>query len=121
MKIKRWQDWLNLLLGAWLFVSPWAMNYANALPTAAWNAYILGGAIVLFAAVAVYMPKAWEEVLNVLLGAWGVASPWILGFASNRDVTTNTVIVGGLVAIFAIWAMVRDRDFQKWWNRSHPA
>jgi hypothetical protein len=121
MKTKRWQDWINLLLGAWLFASPWALNYASELPKAAWNAYILGAAITLFAAVAVYVPKAWEEVLNTLLGAWGVASPWMLAFASNRDVTTNTVVVGGVVAILAIWAMIRDHDFRKWWGSGHPA
>jgi hypothetical protein len=121
MRAKRWQDWINLLLGAWLFVSPWVMNYAGDLPKAAWNAYILGAAIVLFAAVAVYVPKAWEEVVNILLGAWGVVSPWVLGFGSGRDITTNTVVVGGLVAVLAVWAMVRDRDFQKWWRSGHPA
>src|SRR5215470_19223722 len=25
----RWQDWLNLILGAWLFISPWVLGFAN--------------------------------------------------------------------------------------------
>jgi len=25
----RWQDWVNLLLGAWLFISPWALGFSN--------------------------------------------------------------------------------------------
>jgi hypothetical protein len=121
MKTKRWQDWGNLLLGAWLFVSPWALKYADELPKAAWNAYILGAAIVLFAAVAVYLPRVWEEWLNVALGAWLVISPWALDFASNRNVTINAVIVGILVAVLAVWAMFRDQDFQRWWHGHHPA
>jgi hypothetical protein len=121
MKTKRWQDWLNVLLGAWLFISPWALNYASELPRAAWNAYILGGAVVLFAAAAVYLPKAWEEGLNILLGAWAVVSPWVLGFAASSNVTTNMVIVGGLIAVLAAWAMARDGQFQKWRRNGHPA
>lgn len=119
MKTKRWQDWLNLLLGAWLFISPWAMGYAESMPRAAWSAYVTGAAIVLFAAVAVYMPRLWEEALNIALGAWTVISPWVLGFASSRDVTTNTVAVGIAVTVLAIWAMVRDQDFQKWRESRH--
>ena len=121
MKTKRWQDWCTLLLGAWLFVSPWAMKYAGELPKAAWNAYIIGGAIVLFAAVAVYIPKVWEEWLNAALGIWTAISPWVLGFASTRNVTTNAVVVGVLVAVLAIWAAIRDQDFQRWWHSHHRA
>lgn len=121
MKSKRWQDWLNLLLGAWLFASPWAMNYTGEMRDAAWNAYILGAAIMIFAAVAVYMPKTWEEAINILLGAWVAISPWVLGFASARSVMMNMVVTGSLVMLLAIWAMVRDHDFQKWWHDRHPA
>jgi hypothetical protein len=119
MNIKRWQDWGNLLLGAWLFVSPWALGYANELSGAAWNAYILGAAIVLFAAVAVYMPKAWEEAVNGVLGAWLIVSPWALGFASHRSAMLNAVIVGAVVMLLAIWAMARDQDVRKWWHDHH--
>lgn len=121
MKTNRWQDWFNLLLGAWLFASPWLMNYADELPTAAWNAWVLGAAIVLFAAVAMYIPKVWEEALNILLGAWVAISPWVLAFTSNRDVTTNAVVIGSLVTLLAIWAMVRDPDFRKRMHKDKPA
>lgn len=121
MKTKRWQDWVNLLAGAWLFVSPWVLNYASELSAAAWNAYILGAAIVLFAAVAVSVPKAWEEGINVVLGVWLAISPWALGFASNREVAMNTSVVGFVVAVLALWAMFRDRGFQDWRHKRHSA
>lgn len=121
MKTKRWQDWCNLLLGAWLFASPWVMNYASELPKAAWNAYLLGAAVALFAAIAVYMPKAWEEGINIALGAWLVISPWVLGFAASQNIMLNAVIVGVLVLALALWAMVRDQDFQSWWHNRHSA
>ena len=33
--------------------------------TAAWNAYAMGVGIVVFALIAAYMPKAWEEIINI--------------------------------------------------------
>jgi len=119
MKSKRWQDWLNLLLGAWLFVSPWVMRYADPTSHAAWNAWLLGAAIVIFAAVAVSMPKAWEEAVNIALGVWLVVSPWALRFSDQANVRLNAVIVGLLVMALAIWAMVLDPDFERW--RHHKA
>lgn len=119
---KRWQDAGNLLLGVWLFISPWALNYAAGMPVSAWNAVIVGAAIVAFAAVAMYVPRVWEEGINIAFGAWMIASPWMLGFVSERNVMMNAVITGILVAALAAWAMLRDKDFEKWWHdHYHPA
>lgn len=119
MKTKRWQDWLNLLLGAWLFVSPWALNFAGELPRAATNAWIVGAAIILFAAAAIYVPQAWEEVVNFLLGAWTIASPWVLGFAGNGTATNSTLAVGVLVAVIALWAAFTSGAIDQWRHGRH--
>ena len=115
MKAKRWQDWLNLLIGIWLFISPWVIGFAGADYGASWNAWILGVAVVVFSAIAVSMPQAWEEVINILLGIWMVISSWVIGFAS-RAAETNAVIVGLLVILFAAWAMAMNRD----WHHKAP-
>lgn len=108
MREKRWQDWLNLLIGIWLFISPWVMGYVGSNAAANWNAWILGVAIVVFSAIAVSLPQAWEEVINILLGIWMVISSWVIGVTS-RAVETNFVIVGLLVILFAAWAMAMSR------------
>ena len=109
MANKRWQDWVNLILGVWLFLSPWLLRYTGT-TAAAWNAWILGVAIVVFAAIAVRMPQQWEEVINLLLGIWMVISPWVLAFTGNRSPEANAVIVGLLVIILAAWAMAIARQ-----------
>jgi peptidoglycan/LPS O-acetylase OafA/YrhL len=115
---KRWQDGVNMLLGLWLFISPWVMQYADA-QAAAWNAYGMGTAIVVFAAVAVYMPKVWEELINTVCGLWLVISPYALGFASTTTVAVHTMVVGVLTVGFAVWAMLKDVEFDKWWHEHH--
>jgi ABC-type molybdate transport system permease subunit len=115
MATKRWQDWVNLLLGLWLFVSPWALAYADH-QAAAWNAYVLGAAVVVLAAIAAYMPQVWEEMINTMLGIWLILSPYVLGFASNTMIALHTVVMGVLVTAFAVWAMFSDKEFYKRWQ-----
>ena len=117
--VKRWHDWGSLLLGAWMFISPWVMLYPVDVPNATWNAYVIGAAIVIFSAIAVYMPKIWEEGVNIVLGIWLLLSPWALGFAGYRDITVNSVIVGLLVIALSAWAMMRDKQFERWLHERH--
>ena len=108
MTAKRWQDWVNLILGVWLFISPWALGFSgNA--TASWNAWIVGIAIVAFAAATVSMPQVWEEVVNIGLGVWLVVSPWALKITGERNAEIDAVIVGLLVIVLAAWSVALRR------------
>lgn len=40
--------WINLFLGIWVFISPWAVGF-TFLANAFWNSFIVGAAIVVFA------------------------------------------------------------------------
>jgi hypothetical protein len=119
MTPKRWQDWTNAVLGLWMLVSPSLLGFAVAGNPAMRAAWILGLAIVAFAGIAVYMPKAWEEALNIILGICLLASPWALGYSDQVRPTTNAVIVGLLVTALAVWAMLMDTAVQKWWHDRH--
>jgi hypothetical protein len=110
MRAKRWQDWLNLILGVWLFLSPWLLGYVGTNLTASWNAWILGVALVVFSAIAVSMPQTWEEVINLLIGIWMVISPWVLSFTGARSAESNAVIVGIVAIVLSAWAMAIARQ-----------
>ena len=117
MVAKRWQDWANLVLGSWLFASPWLLGYLGT--TAAWNACVMGAGIVVFALIAAYMPEAWEEIVNTLFGVWLVVSPFVLGFAGASTVALHTVLAGILATAFAVWAMASDKRLYKRWHSGH--
>ena len=36
-----WQDWVNLILAVWLFISPWVLNFAGQ-QRPSWDAWIVG-------------------------------------------------------------------------------
>lgn len=100
---QRWQDWVNLILGIWLFLSPW-FGLAQT-STSAWNSWIFGAAIAVFSAWALSAPQKWEEWVNLAIGVWVLIAPFVLLFSSQTGATWNHVIVGIVVAIDAIWAM----------------
>ena len=105
---KQWEGWSSWLLGFWLLLSPWALQFeADGRSTR--NAVIVGFLIILTEVVELSVFRDWEEWINVGLGAWLVASPWILG-VTWPAAGANFVVVGLLVLALAIYEMRSDRD-----------
>jgi hypothetical protein len=116
------QDWINVILAIWLFISPWVLgfgttvntaapNAAAASPmdvayTAAWNAWVLG-VIVFLVAVSAAMRRgfwqgSWQEWSNVILGIWIFIAPWVLGFANLQLAAWDHWVVGFLIFIVSL-------------------
>ncbi|MFQ5754470.1 MAG: SPW repeat protein [Acidiferrobacterales bacterium] len=113
MKDRRWQDLVTLVLGVWLFLSPFILQYADAAGMAAWNAYILSIGVVVFAGAALAKPQVWEEWVNLVLGLWLIISPFVLGFYDQTMAAWNHIIVGLLVGGDAVWSILEQRPAQK--------
>lgn len=96
----RWEDWSNLFLAIWLFISPWTFGFTTS-AAAAWNAWIVAVIVGLVAASALYQVYRWEEWTNVALGIWLAISPWVLGFTGAAAAARNAVLVGLLVLVVA--------------------
>ena len=105
MRTKRWQDWITLIVGIWLFFSPWILGFYSEMPTVSWNFFLLGIAFVVFAAFGLSLRTLWEEWVNLVLGIWLIVSPWVLQYSSNTMPRDGAVIVGVIVAAMAIWAI----------------
>jgi hypothetical protein len=101
--VDRFQDWINLVLAAFLFVSPWLFDFAG-LAAAAWNAWVCGVIIAVLALAAIVRFAAWEEWINLALGAWLVIAPWVLGFSAAAAATWSHVILGLVIIAFAGWS-----------------
>ena len=95
---------VNFVLGLWLFVSQWV--YGSYTNPNSWNSWIVGAIIAIFAAIrfnnAGGLPIfSW---VNVLLGAWTFASPWIFGYTGNTGRFINSLCVGVVVFVVALTA-----------------
>lgn len=101
----RWQDWTNLVLGAWLFVAPWLLGFAGS-AAAAWNAWLSGAVVVVFAVWALATPTSrGAQWWLVIAAAWVFVAPWLFVFAGVAAAAWNAWIVGLVVALVALWAL----------------
>ena len=78
---KNVQDWINLICGVLLFVSPWALGFSGDLMAArtAW----VGGVIIFVAGIAALVQFVeWEEWVALIVGALVIIAPWVLRFAT---------------------------------------
>jgi hypothetical protein len=58
-RMELWQEWINILLGAWIFVAPWALGFAaGPLPAASWDHWIVGALIVILSGINVAQMRA---------------------------------------------------------------
>lgn len=98
---REWEDWLNIAFGVWLCISPSILQFTDD-ATAAYNAYVVGFLIIVaevftFSSIAVL-----EDIIDMVLGGWLVASPWVLGL-TNRQEISNFVIMGAFVLALACY------------------
>ena len=110
LRLKHWQDAVNAILGVWLMLSPWAVGY-QAESAATVNAIIIGLALLAAALGAIFVPRAWEEWTECLLGLWMIVSPWALGFSTMRPAQLTAVASGIVIMVLALWTLFTDRDY----------
>ena len=79
------QDWINLVCGALLFISPWTLGFAGDL-MAARTAWVGGIVIGAMAIAALVQFAEWEEWVTLVVGLAVAVSPWVL---ASRPCTTR--------------------------------
>jgi hypothetical protein len=101
--------WVNLLLGVWVVISPFALGLSRS-TAATWNNIAVGVAIVLLVLV-----SGWGNgtllALVVPLGAWLFASPFVLGFSKTAFLWNNVILAFALIVGAAISEGLRSIGF----------
>lgn len=116
-QMKHWQDPVNALVGAWLVASPWALGFQQETVAMA-NMVIVGALLVAAALGAIFVPRAWEEWTEAVLGLWAAASPWLLGYTALQMATYSAAASGIVVLALAMWVLATDREYSGWWTGS---
>lgn len=94
-------NWLNLITGIWLIIAPFALGYFN--PTARTNDIWLGIIVGILAVIRLVTRAVWASWLNALAGVWLIVAPFVLHYSGTASIW-NDVILGILVAAFALWS-----------------
>jgi hypothetical protein len=95
-------DFYTAAFGLFLLVSPWLFA---ADKNARLDLWASGAAIAAISIAATIAFSNWEEWLNLLLGLWLTASPWVLGFAHTRaaHVSIGFGVMVAFIAALELW------------------
>ncbi len=120
----KWQDWSTLALGAVLFFAPFVLASLNApqcslgsttwfTAPSSWNAWIVSVLLVAVSLWALARPGAGvTEWVRIVLGAWLLFVPWILGFVATGVVAWTAWVIGIVVIALALWKLLEVRSLQ---------
>lgn len=115
LSTRRWQDQLMVLIGVWLFVSPWVFAYPPGSPVA-WNATLAGAIIGILAAFDLVKTYVWAVLFNIVVGAWAVVSPWLVGTLDDPAMTWSLVIAGIATIVLGLWELRTDPELYSQWR-----
>jgi hypothetical protein len=92
-------DFYNVVLGSFLFVSPWLFAFSSG--PAREGAFVAGAVIVLVSTLAIAAFVEWEEWINLAIGCWLLASPFVLHFPHKTGMHV-TLVVGATVTFLSL-------------------
>src|SRR6476646_4566084 len=113
---RTWEDWLGMLLGVVIVLSPWfPMQGDREIIDAERSFVILNtftvGLLVFGLAQLEYVAlQRWEEVAEIALGLWLIASPYIFGYSGGGLLRFWHSSLGGLVVLLAALQLWQDWD-----------
>jgi len=104
----RVQDWLVLVAGGFLALSPLWVDVSTA---GTWAMVIIGAATAAVAIVALAMPGAYaDEWLAVVAGGVAFIAPWVFSYTEYTAAAWTSWIVGVIVAGLALAALPASRE-----------
>jgi hypothetical protein len=121
-----WEDWFGMLLGVLIEVSPWfPMQASHEAVDAERSAMILNtfvvGMLVFGLAQLEYVAlQRWEEVGEILLGLWLIASPFVFGYSDDAKLQIWHAILGGLVVLVGALQLWQDWNLSDQELADHP-
>ena len=125
-KHRSWEDWFGMLLGVLIVVSPWfPLQPANEVMTAdrstmILNTFVVGMLVFGLAQLEYVALQRWEEVAEIALGLWLIASPLILGYAGDDMLRAWHVALGTIVVLLGALQLWQDWRLSDQDLANHP-
>jgi hypothetical protein len=97
---------LDLIAGLWLVISPFVLGFA-ATRFEFWSTVVSGAVVAVLSAsrsLGDGYRYSWPSWVNLLVGAWLIIAPFVLGFAVTAA-TWNSIILGILVMGLSGWSL----------------
>ena len=116
-KHRSWEDWVGMLFGLLIALSPWMTGEANnglgahtEQGMAILNTVCVGILVFGFSQLEYIALRRWEEACEIALGFWLIASPHIFGYAAGGTLRLWHTALGGIVILLGLLKLWQDWD-----------
>jgi hypothetical protein len=109
-----WEDWFGMLLGGVIVVSPWfpfQSSHETMDAERSWmilNTFVVGMLVFGLAQLEYVALQRWEEVAEIALGVWLVASPLIFGDSCDDMLKIWHAALGLIVVLLGALQLWQD-------------
>jgi hypothetical protein len=113
---RTWEDWCGMLFGVLIVLSPWFPTQSDHELVTGDRSYVLlntitVGFLVFGLAQLEYIAlQRWEQVAEIMLGLWLIASPYMFGYHADGLLRFWHSSLGGLVVLLAALQLWQDWD-----------
>src|SRR5262245_15629717 len=101
---------LRLLIGLWVLDAPFLSVSLGNSAAIVWNCFVVGGLIVVLAAMRVVFVReaiVWR-ISHLVAGLWLTLSPWIFGYVDEYAASVNSIVSGVAIGALATWGLMRE-------------
>src|SRR3954470_11976836 len=123
---RTWEDWLGMMLGVLIVLSPWFPMPADHEIVDAdrsfilLNAFAIGILVFGLAQLEYVALQRWEEVAEIALGVWLIASPLIFGYFGDEFLRLWHAALGEVVALLGALQLWQDWRLSEQELAKHP-
>jgi hypothetical protein len=109
-----WEDWFGMLLGGVIVVSPWfpfQSSHETMDAERSWmilNTFVVGMLVFGLAQLEYVALQRWEEMAEIALGLWLIASPLIFGYSGDDMLKVWHASLGVVVVLLGALQLWQD-------------
>jgi hypothetical protein len=108
LKVHRnWEDWAGMLLGIVVGLSPWLSGQMGSQAIMV-NAIFAGAIAFVLAEFELADLHRWEEVGEIAVGSWLIASPFIFGYSADGPLRVWHFVLGAIIVLLALLELWQD-------------
>ncbi|MFF8840743.1 SPW repeat protein [Streptomyces sp. NPDC015130] len=97
---------LVILAGIWAAISAYTVHFSAAQPALALSNLVVGIALAVLGLCMSMVPERSQDLnfVVLLMGAWLIIAPWVVGQSPDTGTILSNVITGACVCLFALTA-----------------
>ena len=125
-KHRSWEDWFGMLLGVLIVVSPWFPMQGNQevmdseRSIMILNTFVVGMLVFGLSQLEYVALHRWEEVAEIVLGLWLIASPLMFGYSGDDFLRAWQAMLGGIVVLLGALQLWQDWHLSDQELANHP-